>query len=204
MNLRPPLTPAHPLRRGRNLGYGSPSSLISEFARRASGGDEVILPSFAFIAAANALRYEHVVPVFADIDPRALNLDPGRLAQVSTRRTRAIRVVHPFGVPAAMNEIMQIARRSGLLVIEDACKALGTELGGGERWGPSGYRRLRPLSQQANHHGTRELPHEFAHYAEHDELGYNGRLSELYCALGVEQSSSSTSRQSLNSERRRV
>jgi perosamine synthetase len=169
-------------------------------------GDEVILPSFAFIACVNALRYERVSPVFADIDPRTLNLDPGRIEEAITPRTRAILVVHTFGVPARMHEIMQIARRRGLFVIEDACEALGAELEGKKAgtFGDVGVFAFYPNKQittaedgmavtqspeiamrirSLRNHGRSASSGRF----EHGELGYNYRLSELHCALGVEQ-----------------
>jgi len=65
--------------------------------------DEVLVPSFAFIAVANVLRYERAVPVFIDIDPQTLNLDPARIEEALTPRTRAIIVVHTFGCPAALH-----------------------------------------------------------------------------------------------------
>lgn len=169
-------------------------------------GDEVILPSFAFIAAANALRYERVSPVFADIDPRTLNLDAGRVEELITPRTRAILVVHTFGVPAAMNEIMEIARRRGLLVIEDACEALGAELDGKKAgtFGDAGVFAFYPNKQITTAEGGMAVTHRpeiaarirslrnhgraaSAERFEHAEIGYNYRLSELHCALGVEQ-----------------
>lgn len=169
-------------------------------------GDEVILPSFAFIAIANALRYERVSPVFVDIDPRTLNLDPSRIEEAITPRTRAIMVVHTFGVPAAMDEIMQIAQRRGLLVIEDACEALGAELSGEKvgTFGDAGVFGFYPNKQittaeggmvvtrhpeiaarirALRNHGRPATGDRFVHA----ELGYNYRLSELHCALGVAQ-----------------
>lgn len=169
-------------------------------------GDEVILPSFAFIAAANVLRYERIYPVFADIDPRTLNLDLSSIEDAITPRTRAILVVHTFGVPAAMNEIMDVARRHGLFVIEDACEALGAELGGKKvgTFGDVGVFAFYPNKQITTAEGGMLITHnpEIAARAcslrnqgrvpsaerfEHAELGYNYRLSELHCALGVEQ-----------------
>lgn len=91
-------------------------------------GDEVIVPSFTFIAAANAIRYERATPVFVDIDSVTLNLAPARIESAITPRTRAILAVHTFGVPADMPAILDIARRHHLLVIEDACEALGAAL----------------------------------------------------------------------------
>src|ERR1700747_1583072 len=71
-------------------------------------GDEVIVPSFTFIAAANAIRYERATPVFVDIERATLNLDPARIEAAISPRTRAIIVVHTFGVPADMQAILEI------------------------------------------------------------------------------------------------
>src|SRR5258708_5041919 len=89
-------------------------------------GDEVIVPSFAFIAAANVVRYERGIPVFVDVDPETLNLDPSRVEAAITPRTRGILVVHTFGRPAALAAIISIARRHHLFVIENACEAMGS------------------------------------------------------------------------------
>ena len=93
-------------------------------------GDEVIVPSFTFIAAANAILYEGATPVFVDIDHQSLNLDPVRVEEAITTRTRAIIVVHTFGVPAAMDDLLDIAARHHLRIIEDACEAIGAEYDG--------------------------------------------------------------------------
>ena len=93
-------------------------------------GDEVILPSFTFIAAGNAVLYQRATPVFVDIDPTTLNLDPGRLEKVITPRTRAILVVHTFGHPADLDPILDVARKHGVAVIEDACEAIGAKYRG--------------------------------------------------------------------------
>jgi perosamine synthetase len=130
-------------------------------------GDEVIVPSFAFIAVANAVRYERAKPVFVDVDPEMLNLDPDRIEAAITPRTRAILVVHTFGCPAELSEIGQIARRHGLFVIEDGCEAIGAEYGG------------RKVGVQG-----RGDPEE---WLQHTELGYNYRISEMNCALGIQQ-----------------
>lgn len=169
-------------------------------------GDEVILPSFAFIAVANAVRYERASPVFVDIDPRTLNLDPLCIENAVSPRTKAILVVHTFGVPAAMNEILRIARSRGLFVIEDACEALGAELGQKKvgTFGDVGVYAFYPNKQITTAEGgivvtqnpeianrVRSLRNHgrcaSADCFRHRELGYNYRLSELHCALGVEQ-----------------
>ena len=171
-------------------------------------GDEVIVPSFAFIAAANAIRYERATPVFADIDPVTLNIDPQRIEEAITSRTRAILVVHNFGVPAEISAILEIAERHGLLVIEDACEALGAEHCG-RKAGSMGHagvfafypnkqittgeggmvvtqdeslaRRIRALRNQGRY--------ESDDWFQHTELGYNYRISEINCALGLAQMS---------------
>lgn len=92
-------------------------------------GDEVILPSFAFVAVANAVLQVRATPVFVEIDSITLNLDPSRVERAITPRTRAILVVHTFGAPAEMDALQVIARRHGLALIEDACEALGAQFG---------------------------------------------------------------------------
>ena len=90
-----------------------------------SDGDEVITSPFSFVASANVALYERARPVFADIDPVTLNLDPQAAAAAVTERTRALLPVHIFGYPADMAAFEGIAARHGLGVVEDACEALG-------------------------------------------------------------------------------
>ena len=89
-------------------------------------GDEVIMPSFTFVSTANAVALRGGVPVFADIDPATLNLDPEAVAAAVTPRTKAIMAVHYAGYPCDMDRLNEIARRQGLIVIEDAAQALGS------------------------------------------------------------------------------
>ena len=91
-------------------------------------GDEVIVPSFTFIAAANAIRYVGATPVFVDIDSLTLNLSPSAVEQAINPRTRAILAVHTFGVPADMPTLVALARHHHLALIEDACEALGATI----------------------------------------------------------------------------
>jgi perosamine synthetase len=169
-------------------------------------GDEVLLPSFTFIAAGNAVLYERAKPVFVDIDPLTLNLDPGKLERSITPKTRAIIAVHTFGYPADLDPIMEIARKHGLPVIEDACEALGARYrgrpaGGIGDFGIFGFYPNKPIttgeggmvvardSQMAatiralRSQGRRESDG----WLDHRLLGYNYRLSEMNCALGLEQ-----------------
>ncbi len=169
-------------------------------------GDEVILPSFTFIAAAHVLRYERITPVFADIDPVTLNLAPESVEAAVTPQTRAILAVHTFGVPAAMDKLLAIARRRNLFLIEDACEALGAEWRGRKvgTLGDVGIFAFYPNKQITTAEGGmivtqnarlaarvhslrnqgRSAP---GAWSEPSEVGYNYRLSELHCALGLAQ-----------------
>jgi perosamine synthetase len=169
-------------------------------------GDEVIVPSFTFIAAANAVRYERATPVFADIDAYTLNIDPQRIEEAITPRTRAILAVHTFGVPAEMTAILDIAQRHGLVVIEDACEAIGAEYRGCRvgSMGNAGAFAFYPNKQITTGEGgvvvTRDEAlarriralrnqgrYESDDWFQHTELGYNYRISEINCALGLAQ-----------------
>jgi perosamine synthetase len=167
-------------------------------------GDEVIVPSFAFIAVANAVLQVRATPVFADIDPSTLNLDPAAVERAITPRTRALLVVHTFGVPADMDALETIARRHSLLVIEDACEAVGAQFGDPPRpagsLGDLGVLGFYPNKQITTGEGGAVLARDPAHAArlrslrnqgrlgadwlDHAERGYNYRLSDLACALG--------------------
>jgi dTDP-4-amino-4,6-dideoxygalactose transaminase len=88
-------------------------------------GDEVIVPAFTFVATAMAVMHQGATPVFCDVDPRTYNLDPARLEERITERTRAIMPVHLHGLPADMDEIRAVAARHRLAVIEDAAQSHG-------------------------------------------------------------------------------
>ena len=169
-------------------------------------GDEVILPSFTFIAVAHAVMYDRAIPVFADIDPLTLNLHPQEIERRITPRTRAIVVVHTFGYPADMEPILDIAARHDLPVIEDACEALGAEYrgrktGGIGRVGIFAFYPNKPITtgeggmlvtgdlaladtfRALRNQGRRDTDG----WTDHCLLGYNYRLAELNCALGLSQ-----------------
>ena len=93
-------------------------------------GDEVMCPSLSFIATANCIRYVGATPIFVDIDPLTYNLDPKRVEEAIGPRTRAILAVHQIGLPAAMKELQEIASRHGLVLLEDAACAIGSEFMG--------------------------------------------------------------------------
>ncbi len=171
-----------------------------------SEGDEVIVPSFTFIAVANAVRYEKAIPVFVDIEPETLNLDPSRIEAAITSRTKAILVVHTFGCPAELPAILEVARRHHLMVIEDACEAIGAEFDGRKvgGWGDAGVFAFYPNKQITTGEGgvvVTENPRiasmvralrnqgrtDSNDWLQHSELGYNYRLAEMNCALGISQ-----------------
>jgi perosamine synthetase len=169
-------------------------------------GDEVILPSFTFIAVANAVLYRRARPVFVDIDPRTLNLTPESIARAITPRTRAIIAVHTFGCPVDLDPILRLAATHGVKVIEDACEALGAEYrgrkaGGLGDFGVFGFYPNKPITtgeggmvvtrdreladtiRALRNQGRRPSDG----WLGHSLLGYNYRLSEINCALGISQ-----------------
>lgn len=97
-------------------------------------GDEVITASHSFIATANCIRYCGATPVFVDIDPATYNIDPARVAEAITPRTRAILVIHQMGMPCDLRALVALARRHDLILIEDAACAAGSEIRIDERW----------------------------------------------------------------------
>lgn len=168
--------------------------------------DEVIVPSFTFIAVANAVRYEQATPVFVDIDPVTLNLDPQKLEAAITPRTRAIIVVHTFGCPADMGAMQQIADKHHLAIIEDACEAVGAEYKGRKAgsFGHAAVFAFYPNKQITTGEGGMVLTRDATlaariralrnqgrypsdDWLQHTELGYNYRISEINCVLGLEQ-----------------
>jgi perosamine synthetase len=169
-------------------------------------GDEVILPSFTFIAAANAVLHARATPVFVDVEARSLNLDPEKVERAVTPRTRAILAVHTFGVPAEMAPLLAIAQKHGLRVIEDACEAIGAEyrgqrVGGLGDLGVFAFYPNKPITTGEGGMVTtrdtrvagaiRALRNQGRRpddgWLDHSLLGYNFRISEMNCALGLAQ-----------------
>jgi len=175
-------------------------------AIRAAGveaGHEVITSPFSFVASANVAVYEGARPVFADIDPVTLNLDPDAARAAVTERTAALLPVHVFGYPADVPAF----ERFGLPIVEDACEALGASY---EDGGAVGGRRhpavfgFYPNKQLTTGEGgvvccaeedvKERLDSERNQgrapdmgWLDHDRLGYNYRLSDIACALGIAQ-----------------
>lgn len=170
-------------------------------------GDEVLTSPFSFVASANCLLYEGARPVFCDVDPVTLNLDPAAVDAALGERSAGILPVHIFGFPAALPELEAIAARHGLGILEDACEALGTVDSEGH---PIGTRsNLATFGFYANKQlttgeGGAIVPRDGAEAArlrsernqgratdmdwlDHDRLGFNYRLSDLAAAVGVAQ-----------------
>ncbi len=166
-------------------------------------GDEVITTPFSFVASANAAVYERARPVFADIDPVTLNLDPGAAAAAVTERTTALLPVHIFGYPADMPAF----ERLGLPIVEDACEALGAVYADGGDVGGRGHPTVfgfYPNKQLTTGEGgmvtvgdagiKERIDSERNQgrapdmgWLDHDRLGFNYRLSDVACALGLAQ-----------------
>ncbi len=200
---------------GRWLGAEHVSAVSSgtaalHLAIRAAGieaGDEVVTSPFSFVASANCLLYENARPAFCDIDPRTLNIDPEAAAAAVGASTTGLLPVHIFGYPAAMPALERLAADRGLWIVEDACEALGAVHGDGKAVGARGNLAtfgFYPNKQLATGEGGALVsPSAEAKgridsernqgrapdmgWLDHDRLGFNYRLSDLACALGLAQ-----------------
>ena len=169
-------------------------------------GDEVITSPYSFVASANCAIYEGATPVFADIHPRTFNLDPAAVEAAITPRTKAIVAVDIFGYPAELDPLLELCRRHGLTLIEDACEALGARYKG-RRLGSHGHPAVwafYPNKQMTTGEGGAVTTHseeqhellvslrnqgrlETSSWLQHGRLGYNYRLDDLSAALGIGQ-----------------
>ena len=169
-------------------------------------GDEVLVPSFTFAASVNAILYEHATPVFVDVEPETYNLDPEDLERKITPRTKAIMAVDIFGHPAEWNELLRIAEKYGLKIIDDSCEALGAEYEGRKigQFGDAAAFAFYPNKQMTTGEGgiivtdddeiarlARSMRNqgrgEMGAWLEHERLGFNYRMDEMSAALGVSQ-----------------
>jgi len=169
-------------------------------------GDEVITTPFSFVASANCVMLEGARPVFVDIDPSTWNIRPDMIEAAVTPRTRAILPVDVFGQPAEMDPIREVARRRGLRVIEDSCEALGSRYRSrpAGSLGDAGAFGFYPNKQITTGEGgmivtddaelaalCRSLRNQgrdtSGGWLAHQRLGYNYRLSDINCALGLVQ-----------------
>ncbi len=166
-------------------------------------GDEVVTSPFSFVASANAILYERARPVFVDIDPVTLNIDPTAAAAAVTERTSALLPVHIFGYPADVPAF----ERSGLPIVEDACEALGAVHADGVAVGARGHPAVfgfyankqlttgeggivttadpaikERIDSERNQGRAPDMG-----WLDHDRLGFNYRLSDIACAIGLAQ-----------------
>ena len=187
---------------------------LAMIAAGVTAGDLVLTTPFSFVASANCILYVGARPIFVDVDPATLTIDPDALARTlktcmrggGRRRVKAILPVHVFGQPADMEPILEMASRHGLAVVEDACEAIGSEYRGRRAGtlGDAGVFGFYPNKQMTTGEGGmivtrhadwdalfRSLRNQgrdvFDGWLTHTRLGYNYRLSELGAALGAEQ-----------------
>jgi len=187
---------------GTDAGIAAMSTLL---ARGATRGDEVITPALAFVSTANCILAAGLVPRFVDVELETLNIDPALIEGAITPKTRAIQVVHTMGKPCHMMDILEIARRHRLSVIEDCCEAHGATLDGQVvgSFGAIGLfsfyaahiicsgeggmivtndEGLAGLCRSIRSHGRRggQL------YFHFDRTGFNSKMNDLEAAIGLE------------------
>jgi len=179
-------------------------------------GDEVVVPAFTWVTSAHCAEYVGARAVFADVDLRTFNLDPQALEAAITPRTRAVVVVHLFGLAACLDEVLQIARRRSLRVIEDAACAVGTTyrgrpVGGFGDLGCFSFHPRKVITTgeggmvttnhkdlaeavaclrnhgASGHPGPASTPAKPYAMGAFDRLGFNFRLSDIQAAVGVAQ-----------------
>lgn len=165
-------------------------------------GDEVITSPFTFIASSNSILFTGATPVFADIDPHTFNIDPQKVEQAITPRTRAIMPVHLFGLTCNMDVLMSIADKYGLLLIEDACQSHGATFNGRQAGSfGTGAFSLYPTKNMTSAEGGMITTNEDAVAEQcrvirqhgmrrryyHDQLGYNYRMTDIHAAIGLAQ-----------------
>lgn len=175
-------------------------------ALQASGiglGDEVITTSFTFIASANAIIFVGAKPVFVDIDPDTFNIDPNLIEAAITTKTKAILPVHLYGLPSNMPEIMKIAKKYKLLVIEDAAQAHGASIEGQKvgTFGKAAAFSFYPTKNMTTSEGgaittnddkVADLAHLLREQGmriryHHELVGYNFRMTNIQAAIGLAQ-----------------
>ena len=179
---------------------GTDALLVGLRALGVGPGDEVITTPFSFFATAEAISNVGAVPVFADVNPHTFNLDPARVAEKITPRTKAVVPVHLYGLPAAMDDLSELAEAHGLLLLEDCAQSFGARVEGRatgtlghagaysfyptKNLGAYGDSGLLVTHDDATAKTARMLRDHGAMKRYHNEvLGYNSRLDALQAAL---------------------
>jgi perosamine synthetase len=169
-------------------------------------GDEVITSPLSFVATANCFIFEGATPVFADVDPRTLNLDPQAIEAAITEQTRAVVAVDMFGYPCELDELRALCDRHGLALIADSCEALGAGYKGAQvgSHGVSAAFGFYPNKQITTGEGGMVTTHSEqewqlltslrnqgrsyeARWFHHVRLGFNYRFTDLQAAVGIAQ-----------------
>jgi perosamine synthetase len=169
-------------------------------------GDEVITTPYSFVASANCFIYEGATPVFADVDERTMNLDPAAVEAAITERTKGIVAVDIFGYPCELDPLRELCERHGLVLIQDACEALGAEYKGRTvgAHGVDAVFAFYPNKQLTTGEGGMVTTHDEATWQrlvslrnqgradgggwlEHARLGFNYRIDDIRAALGIGQ-----------------
>ena len=185
---------------------GTSGLFLCMLALEIGPGDEVITTPFTFIATANTIMMAGAKPVFADIDPVNLNIEPAKIESKITNKTKAIMPVEVFGNPAGIDKVYEVAKKHNLAVIEDSCEALGSALDGRKvgTFGTMSVFAFYPNKQITTGEGGVILTDDDdladmcvslrnqgrakdSGWLAHARLGYNFRLSDINCALGITQ-----------------
>ena len=185
---------------------GTSGLFLALLALGIGSGDEVITTPFTFIASASSIMMAGAKPVFVDIDSENLNINTEKIESQITGRTKAILPVEIFGNPAGMDKVSEIAQKHNLAVIEDSCEALGSELNGRKTgtFGTLSVFGFYPNKQITTGEGGIILTNDDnladicvslrnqgrsidGNWLNHVRLGYNFRLSDINCTLGIVQ-----------------
>jgi perosamine synthetase len=181
---------------------GTTALHVALLANGIGEGDEVITSAFTFIASANSVLYVGGRPVFVDINPDTFNIDPNLIEAAITPRTKAILPIHLYGLVCDMDPIMAIAKKHGLVVIEDACQSHGAEYKGRKAGSfGTGTFSLYPTKNITSGEGGMITTDEAGIEEEcrvirqhgmrkryyHDELGFNFRMTDIHAAIGLAQ-----------------
>jgi len=194
------------MKRAVAVNSGTSGLYLCMLALEIAPGDEVITTPFTFVASATSIMMAGARPVFVDIDPVSLNIDPAKIESAITEKTKAILPVEVFGNPAGLDSICKIAQKHNLPIIEDSCEALGSALKGKKTgtFGTMSVFGFYPNKQITTGEGGMILTDDDAladmcislrnqgrgkdaGWLAHEKLGYNYRLSDINCALGIVQ-----------------
>lgn len=181
---------------------GTTALHVALLAHEIGPGDEVITTPFTFMASVNTILYVGAKPVFVDIEEDTFNINPTLIEAAITPKTKAILPVHLYGYPCNMDAISAIAEKYGLIIIEDACQAVGAKVGekpvgsfgtgcfslyatknimaGEGGMITTGDEAIAARCRMIRNHGMQRRYY-------HDMLGYNFRISDLHAAIGLAQ-----------------